>query len=75
MNLSWEVISQTTNSDITQRLAVPGGWLICRLNGSHLPRNMASWFVSDPGHEWESIFAQYIDEEQFSVDKLLKDIK
>lgn len=52
MNLLWETIAQISTHDTTQRLAVPGGWLVCRLNGIKLPVNLASWFISDPEHKW-----------------------
>lgn len=47
----WERIDQTEN-DYTERMAVPGGWLVCRVNGLHLPQSLASWFVADPDHNW-----------------------
>lgn len=53
MNLEWETIAQISTSDTTQRLKVPGGWLVCRLNGIHIPQSLASWFVSDPQYKWE----------------------
>lgn len=53
MNLQWETIAQISTSDTTQRLRVPGGWLVCRLNGIYLPNTMTSWFVSDPDHTWD----------------------
>ncbi len=52
MYLQWETIAQISTHDSTQRLMVPGGWLVCRLNGIHIPVSMASWFVSDPEHTW-----------------------
>lgn len=48
----WETIIQISTSDFTERLPVPGGWLVCRISGIHLPQNMCGWFVNDPNHEW-----------------------
>ncbi len=50
--MEWETIIQLSPTDMTQRLRVPGGWLICRISGIHLPQNMANWFIADPNHEW-----------------------
>jgi hypothetical protein len=50
---TWEVITQETPSDRTERLQVPGGWLVCRVSGIHLPQNMVGWFVSDPTWTWK----------------------
>jgi|GEM_PF-3334193 hypothetical protein len=52
MTAEWETINQISTSDTTQRMSVLGGWLVCRVNGIHLPQQMASWFVSDPEHSW-----------------------
>lgn len=51
--LQWETVIHTTPSDTTERLKVPGGWLVCRINGIHLPQSLASWFVHDPHHQWK----------------------
>jgi hypothetical protein len=48
----WEEIEKTS-TDITQRMLVPGGWLVCRINGSRLPQSLGTWFVDDPKHEWD----------------------
>lgn len=51
MLAQWETIN-TEQNDITQRMPVPGGWLVCRLSGFHAPLSPCSWFVSDPDHLW-----------------------
>lgn len=48
----WEKVT-ASSTDQTQRLMVPGGWLVCRINGLHLPQSLASWFVPDPEHQWD----------------------
>lgn len=58
--LKWETISQISTSDTTQRLEVPGGWLVCRVNGIHIPQSLASWFVDDPGHLWIIDDVEYV---------------
>ena len=47
----WETVT-ASSTDQTERLKVPGGWLVCRINGLHLPQSLASWFVSDPDYNW-----------------------
>lgn len=48
----WEKVT-ASSTDQTERLMVPGGWLVCRINGLHLPQSLASWFVPDPEHQWD----------------------
>jgi len=52
MKLEWETVVQTDPHDSTQRLQVTGGWLVCRINGLHLPKSVCSWYISDPDHNW-----------------------
>src|SRR5882672_6189759 len=51
--MEWETVIEGANSDLTQRLNVPGGWLMCRSSGIHLPYSLTSWFVNDPDHTWK----------------------
>lgn len=53
MTLSWEIIVQDSPSESTQRLKVHGGWLVCRVNGIHIPQSMAMAFVADPEYKWQ----------------------
>jgi hypothetical protein len=48
----WETIVKTS-TDSTQRMKVPGGWLVCRVNGVHLPQGLVGWFVPDPNYLWD----------------------
>lgn len=50
--LKWETINQTDHEQ-TERANVPGGWLVMRKNGLHLPQSLCSWFVTDPAHSWD----------------------
>jgi hypothetical protein len=49
----WETIIPEQNYDYTQRLEVPGGWLVCRIDGGMQPASMAMSFISDPEHTWD----------------------
>lgn len=48
----WEEIEHLSDHNRTERMKVPGGWLVCRTSGVHLPHSMANWFVEDPDHTW-----------------------
>jgi hypothetical protein len=48
----WEIVTQLTPDDRTERMKVPGGWLVCRISGIHIPKSYAEWFVTDPDHQW-----------------------
>lgn len=48
---TWETISKSA-TDSTQRMSVPGGWIVCRVNGLHLPQALVGWFVPDQEHTW-----------------------
>lgn len=50
----WEEICKTPN-DITERLKIPGGWLVCRRSGNHLPHSLVGWSVRDPDYRWNII--------------------
>ena len=49
MNLSkkWEEIEEST-----ERLAVPGGWLVRSWASGYQTRAIAQTFVADVNHEW-----------------------
>lgn len=53
MSLEWEVVVPIKNYDYTERLKVPGGWVVCRIDGGKSPQSMAMCFISDPDHTWE----------------------
>lgn len=48
----WETIIPLKNYNSTERLQVPGGWLVCRIDGGKSPAGMTMCFVADPNHEW-----------------------
>lgn len=50
--LKWEPITAMTNSEVTERLKVVGGWLVCRSDAAQSPATMSMCFVSDPDHSW-----------------------
>lgn len=51
--LQWEMIVPPKDYDTTERLRVPGGWIVCRIDGGRSPQMMTSCFVPDPDHTWE----------------------
>jgi hypothetical protein len=48
----WETIERS-NNDMTERMKVPGGWIVCRTSGWKFPLSHANWFVPDSEHTWE----------------------
>lgn len=50
--MRWEKVC-VKNSDITERLKVPGGWWVCRTDGSLSPKTMTSIFIEDPFWVWD----------------------
>lgn len=50
MILQWETIVKNDRAT-TQRLAVKGGWIVCRQD-SELTTAMGMCFVADPEHQW-----------------------
>ena len=53
MKLEWEIVVPLNNYNITERLKVFGGWMVCRMDGGKSPASLTSCFVSDPKHEWK----------------------
>ncbi len=53
MKLKWETVIQESPNNATERLKVPGGWIICRISGIHMPQSMAMTFVPDSEPEWD----------------------
>lgn len=53
MKVSWESI-QLDSSSYTDRLSVPGGWLVVHIVRPHMTvQSMAAMaFVPDPCHQW-----------------------
>lgn len=49
--LTWEIICSNSVGGYTERLPVPGGWLV-RTNLVH-DGNIALTFVVDKNHSWE----------------------
>lgn len=50
--LIWEPITEMIASEITERLVVHGGWLVCRSDAAKKPATLAMCFVDDPNHAW-----------------------
>jgi len=47
-NLPWEKVAVAGDSSVTERMVVPGGWLVrTTMNG-----RLAVTFVGDPAHTW-----------------------
>lgn len=50
----WELISNDSNNCVTERLKVPGGWLVRSLYFEYKTgAALHHIFVSDPAHEWK----------------------
>lgn len=45
----WETVTNIDNEEFTERLKVPGGWLVQIVEGSE---RVALTFYPDPEHEW-----------------------
>lgn len=50
--LAWEPIVQESNGRWTDRLNVPGGWIVRTVDASKCPASIAQTFVADEDHTW-----------------------